>query len=163
MTDQRHSFIGARLALAGAVGLFAGLTGLATDAQAQAHEVRQGDYVLRSSTVASQSIAPETAAQHGIVPAPGRAVLNVVLLRPGNPSTAEATVAAEVSASRQNLAGVQQTIAMREVRANGYISYVGSYDFLPREVIDFTITARPAGAPPGQAVTLNYRDRMARR
>lgn len=158
MSEQHYLLIAGRLALAGAVGLFAALTGLGADAQAQPHEARQGDYLLRSSTVASQNIAPQTAAKHGITPAPSRAVLNVVVLKAG--SAAEATVAAEVSASRQNLAGVQQTIALREVRANGYISYIGSYEFLPREVIDFTITATPADGQRSAPLTLTYRERM---
>jgi len=160
VAEQRHPSLGARLALAGTAGLLAALTGLA--AHAQAHEARQGGYLLRSSTVSSQRIAPQTAARHGIAPAPGRALLNVVVLRTASPSSAQATVAAEVSASRQDLAGVHQRIPMREVRANGYISYIGSYEFLPREVIDFTVTATPADGQGGAPLTLTYRERMGR-
>ncbi|WP_442968698.1 DUF4426 domain-containing protein [Ramlibacter sp.] len=58
--------------------------------------------------------------------------------------------------------GRAATIEMREVREDGRISYVGTYDFLPREVIDFRITATPLDARLGPALSLAYRDRMWR-
>lgn len=131
-----------------------------TSGQAQAHEIRQGDYLLRSSTVASERIDPASAAQHAIVPAASRAVLNVLVLRHGG--EAGTPIAAEVTASMQNLAGVRRDISLREVKENGRVSYVGSYEFLPREVIDFHITALPAGAEPDGMLKLSYRERMWR-
>ncbi|MEO5661499.1 MAG: hypothetical protein ABIQ90_17150, partial [Polaromonas sp.] len=53
------------------------------NSQAQVHETRQGDYLLRSSTVASDRIDSATARRHGIEPAASRAVLNVLVLRRG--------------------------------------------------------------------------------
>ncbi|HZF78343.1 MAG TPA: hypothetical protein VEZ89_00995, partial [Rubrivivax sp.] len=44
---------------------------------------------------------------------------------------------------------------------NGMVSYMGSYRFLPREVLDFHITAQPEGRQ--QALTLKFRDRLGRR
>ncbi|MBG6075798.1 DUF4426 domain-containing protein [Polaromonas sp. CG_9.11] len=136
------------------------LAACAASSQAQVHETRQGDHLLRSSTVASNRIDPATAAQHGIEPAASRAVLNVLVLRRGG--AADTPVAAAVTASMQNLAGVRRDISLREVNENGRVSYVGSYDFLPREVIDFEITALPDGAPPGSMLKLSYRERMWR-
>lgn len=125
-------------------------------AVAQVHEARRGDFVLRSSTVASDRINPATAGKHGIEPSPTRGVLNVTVLRGRNGRT----VPAEVAASSVNLAGVRQDIEMREVRAGGRVSYLGSYDFLPREVIDFEITARPLRPANSRPLSLKYRDRM---
>ncbi len=125
-------------------------------AVAQVHEARRGELVLRSSTVASDRINPATASKHGIEPFPTRGVLNVTVLRGRNGKT----VPAEVAASSINLAGVRQDIEMREVRAGDRVSYVGSYDFLPREVIDFEITARPLWPANSRPLTLKYRDRM---
>lgn len=135
-------------------GLF--LATAAFCALAQVHEARRGDLVLRSSTVASDRINPATAGKHGIEPSPTRGVLNVTVLRGPDGRT----VPAEVAASSVNLAGIRQDIEMREVRADGRVSYVGSYDFLPREVIDFEITARPLRPANSRPLSLKYRDRM---
>ena len=129
---------------------------LALPSLAQTHEVRAGDLTLRSSTVSSERIDPATAARHGIEPAPGTAVLNVVVLR----GSAGETVPAEVSATARSLAGVRQEIGLREVRENGRISYLGSYDVLPREVIDLEVKARPLQAENSRALVLRWRERM---
>ena len=136
------------------------LTAWTTSGQTQVQEIRQGDCLLRSSTVASERIDPATAAQHAIVPADSRAVLNVLVLRNG--AEAGTPVAAKVTASMQNLAGVRRDISLREANENGRVSYVGSSEFLPREVIDFNITALPAGAEPDGLLKLSYRERMWR-
>lgn len=128
-------------------------------AHAQAHEARRGELVLRSSTVASDRIDPATAAKHGIEPASDRGVLNVVLLRRGD--TGERTLPASVSVSMQNLAGVRQDVPMWEVRENGWVSYIGSYSFLPREVVDFEVRASPAGG--GPTLSVKFRERMWKR
>lgn len=123
---------------------------------AQSHEVRRGDFKLRSSTVSSERIDPATAARHGIEPSAGTAVLNVVLLR----GSARETVAAEVSATARSLSGVRQEIGLREVRENGRVSYLGSYDVLPREVVDLEVKAKPLQAQEPPTLVLRWRERM---
>lgn len=137
------------------------LAACAVSSHAQSHETRQGDYRLRSSTVASDRISPAAAAQHGIEPAASRAVLNVLVLRRSS-GAEESPVAATVTASMQNLAGVRRDIALREVNENGRVSYIGSYEFLPREVIDFEVTAVPEGAQPASLLKLGYQEQMWR-
>lgn len=132
------------------------LAAAAFAAEAQPREARRGDLVLRSSTVASERIDAATAARHGIRPAANRAVLNVVLLR----GPKREPVAAEVTALARNLAGVRQKIEMREVRENRRVSYVGSYEFLPKEVLDIEITAKPLRPEEARPLTLSYRERM---
>lgn len=136
------------------------LAACAVSSQAQVHEIRQGDHLLRSSTVASNSLDPATAEHHGIEPAANRAVLNVLVLR--RSGKVDTPVTATVTAFIHDLAGVRHDISMREVRENGGISYMGTYDFLPREVIDFKVTALPDGAQPGRMLKLSYRERMWR-
>lgn len=144
----------ARSALVAALALAA--SGLVA---AQVHEVRQGQYLLRSTTVASDRIDPDTARRHGIEPSSGRAVLNVVLLKHVG-QQGEATVPAQVEAVSRNLAGVRHEIELREVRENGRVSYVGSYEFLPREVFDFQVKALPKGTQDAPELALEYRERM---
>jgi hypothetical protein len=134
------------------------LSALTAGAWAQSHEVERGGVVLRSSSVASDRISPETARLHGINQSPDRAVINVVLLtdKPGMP----ATLPALVSVSTRSLSGDRTPIEMREVRANDRVSYMGSYVFSHREVLDFEVTAQPMGAPSQEPLTLRYRERM---
>lgn len=132
------------------------LLATAQSSLAQSHEVRRGDFTLRSSTVSSERIDPATAARHGIEPSPKTAVLNVVILR-GNKGE---TVPAEVSATARSLAGVRQEIGLREVRENGRVSYLGSYHVLPREVMDLEVKAKPLPAGEAPTLVLRWRDRM---
>lgn len=143
---------------AGPLALALALSMLAPSASAQAHQVQRGDLVLRSSSVASDRIDATTAKRHGIEPSPRRAVLNVVVLSAGHGG--RKTFPAQVSASTRSLAGVRQEIEMREVRENDRVSYVGSYQFAPREVLDFEIRAVPTASDRQSPLTLRYRERM---
>ena len=126
------------------------------EVKAQAHEKRVGAYVLRSSTVASETFAEATARAHGIDPAPTRAVLNVTVLR--DSGGVLKNVRADVRASAVDMLGRPRDIPLRPIVGNGMVSYLGSFDFLPREILDFRVVARPddGGAP----ITLEFRDRM---
>lgn len=126
-------------------------------ALAQPHAVQHGLFTLRSSVVNSQSISPESAREHGIEPSEDRAVLNVVLLR--DVDGVSWPIRAAVSATRTTLAGVQRDIELRPVSDQGRVSYVGTFEFVPREVLDFKVTARIDPASP--LLELSFRERMA--
>jgi hypothetical protein len=132
---------------------------LAGTAQAQSHSTESGSYVLRSTTVASEQINAEAARHHGVVPARDRAVVNVVLLRRDADGVAT-TVPARVTVSMRTMSGYSSNIQMREVRESSGISYLGSYKFLPRQVINFEVLAAPTEDAQQQPLTLLYRDRM---
>jgi len=134
------------------------LSALAASVSAQSHEVERGGVVLRSSSVASDRISPETARLHGIDQSSDRAILNVVLLT--TQAGAQATLPALVTASSRSLTGENTVIEMREVRANDRVSYMGTYAFEPREVLDFEVTAQPTGSTQQEPMTLRYRERM---
>lgn len=126
---------------------------------AQPHTEAAGGYVLRASTVSTQNLPPRVLEQHGIPTDPHTAVLNVVVQHSeGNLSR---HVRADVVAHARNLYGVKTDVDMREVMENGFVSYLGVYKFLPREVLDFHVTARPEAS--GQTLTLTFRDRLRRR
>ena len=129
----------------------------AMSAAAQPQEVSRGDYVLRSSTVLSTTIDPVTAREHGIERSSSRGVLNVVVQRRGK--AASGNVPAQVTAFARNLAGMEREVPMREAKApNGWVSYIGTYEFAPREVLDFIVTARPRGSQ--TELSLKFRDRL---
>lgn len=125
-------------------------------ADGQTHQKAFDQYVLRSSVVSSMSIAEASGAAHGIRRAPDRAILNVTVLKKGSNLTE--TVPAKVEASVVNLAGLRRLVPMEETTANGRTSYTGTFKFAPREVLDFTITAQPAGG--GQPLEMTYREQV---
>lgn len=122
----------------------------------QAHEKAFGDYVLRSSVVSSESV-PDVgvATHHGIERGPDVAILNVSVLRKGQPVQ---TVPARVEAVAVNLAGIRRKVDMKETRSGEWVSYSGTFKFAPREVFDFTIRAEPAGS--GTQLEMTYRERL---
>ena len=137
--------------------VFAGaMAATCAEAFAQAHEKRVGPWVLRGSTVSSETFDETAARTHGIDPGPTRAVLNVTLSRASDEP--RANLRADVEASITDLAGRSIDVPMREVVGNGMVSYLGTVDFAPRQVLDFRIVARPH--PDGAPITLEFRDRM---
>lgn len=129
----------------------------ASGAQAQSHVEKQGPYLLRSSSVSTMNLSADSARQHGIERADRRAVLNVVVQKVGEGNRLS-TVPADVKAQVKTLAGVVRDVDMTASRANGYVSYSGVYSYLPRQVMDITVSAKPEGAQ--ETLKLTYRDRM---
>lgn len=125
-------------------------------AWSQAHVSTEGPFSLRASTVSSETLPASTAKAHGIARDPRRGVLNVVILR--KDGAEEKTLHGDVHAVARDLSGQKRDVDMREVQANGYVSYMGTYDFVRGEVIDFLIDARPQGSE--RKLDLTFRDRM---
>ena len=127
-------------------------------AAAQAHVQESGEYVLRASTVSAENLPQAMREKYGISTDRNTAVLNITVQRKTGGAAHNVTARLEVSA--RNLAGLETSVDMREVVANDLVSYMGAYSFLPREVLDFRITAHPLENQ--QAITLEFRDRLGR-
>ena len=125
-------------------------------AWSQAHVSKEGPFSLRASTVSSETLPASTAKAHGIERDPRRGVLNVVILR--KVGSGEKTLHGDVHAVARDLSGQKRDVDMREVQANGDVSYMGTYDFVRGEVIDFLIDAKPQGSE--RKLDLTFRDRM---
>lgn len=125
-------------------------------AWSQAHTRQFGDYTLRASTVGTQNLSAETAREHGIERSPRRAVLNVTVLK--KEAGVERTVPAKVQVYARNLAEHRRDIDMRETVAGSFISYMGTYDFVHGETLDFTVSAQPEGS--AKPLSMSFRDRM---
>ena len=125
-------------------------------AWSQAHERRFGDYTIRSSTAGTENLSAETARAHGIERGPRKAVLNVTVLKKEDGT--EKTVPARLRVYVRNLTQERRQIDMRETAAGGYVSYMGTYDFVHGAVLDFTIEAQPENS--GKTLTMTYRERM---
>ena len=99
--------------------------------------------------------------EYGISSTGNTAVLNVTVQKQadGRPRNVPAQVQVQVQA--RNLLGVETSVDMRRVVANDHVSYLGVYSFLPRQVLDFEISAHPEGA--AEPITLQFRDRLGQR
>lgn len=139
-----------RLALFSAFFCFTGL------AQAQSHEQSFGPYVVRASAVAGGVLPEATRRAHGIEITANRGVLNVVVVRGESP--ARPTVPAKVDAHVTNLLGQSEKLEMRAIRENGGVSYLGTFDFTPRQVLRFNIEVTPEGST--KSTTLEFEDRF---
>jgi hypothetical protein len=125
-------------------------------ALAQPHSVNEGPYVLRASTVNSESLPEETARAHGIARDPRRGVLNVMVAeKKGKDSW---TTHARVHAAARDLTGQSRDIPMREIDSNGSVTYLGTYEFVRGEVMDFIVDAVPLGSD--RELRLTFRDRL---
>lgn len=127
--------------------------------QAQPHEAQTPEHVLRASTVDASSLPDAMRRHHGIPLRANTGVLNVILLRLVDGH--QRNVPAELDVRARNLYGIETPVEMRQVVADGFVSYLGVYDFVPHQVLDFRITARPVGK--GAALTLEFRDRLGQR
>ncbi len=139
-----------RLALAAVLGAALPL------AWGQAHVAESAVHTMRASVAPSGALATESARAHGIDVAADRGVVNVVVLERGD--AGQRPVPAEVSATRTDLAGRPETIEMREIRANGGISYFGTFTVHTSPTARFRISARPAKA--GQPLTVEFEERF---
>jgi len=144
---------------AAATAVLVCLSVAAPPSKAQAHVETSGNYILRASTVSATNLPDAMRKKYGISTAPHTAVLNVTVRHASDGVLRNMPARVEVRA--RNLLGVETGVDMREVVADDMVTYMGSYSFLPREVLDFQITAYPEGAQ--RAITLQFRDRLGRR
>ena len=114
-------------------------------------ELRTGDVTVRATTLPTARLNPAMARQYAIAPDAG-SVLLVIGMRRG-PQPQEASVAGRVSASASDLLGNRQAIALREIRNEGFVDYVGTARVSMPDTLRFEIVAKPEGAP---AATLRF-------
>lgn len=129
-------------------------------ALAQAHVAESGGHTLRASVMPSNQLLSEVAREHGIVIADDRGVLNVVVLEveQGEKQSGPRSVPAEISATRIDLLGRVETVEMREVRANGGVSYLGSFEVVDSPMARYLIEALPAGV--AQPLSVEFEERF---
>jgi len=108
--------------------------------------LQAGDLTVRASAVPSSLLGEAAARQYGVERDP-RNVLLVVGLRRGQ-GDAEASLPARVDARATDLLGRGQPLALREVRSDGFIDYVGVARISPPETVRFDVRVEADGAAP---------------
>ena len=132
------------------------LASASTLAWSQAQEATFDNYVLRSSVVGSMSLPESSASRYNIRRSPDTALINVTLLKKDSQHTQTLPVKLEVHAV--GVDGKRRRISMRETKANGWISHMGSFKFTPGETLDFVIRAKPEKSD--QPVEMKFQEKL---
>ncbi len=103
-----------------------------------------GDVRISASLAPTAALGPAIAARYGVVPDRGRQLL-LVGIRQG-PEHDETALQASVGARARDLRGVWQDVAMREVRSDGFVDYVGTVRVAPPDTLALEVTVHRAGA-----------------
>jgi hypothetical protein len=105
-----------------------------------------GEYVLYFNALLTDQLSPAIAREYGIVRSKSRAMLNVSIHRKLENGQTEAVTGA-VSSSAINLNGQLKTMALREIREDVAIYYIGELAVTDGEVLIYTIDATPTNDP----------------
>ena len=134
------------LALASLLAACGGKPSVPPSAESQAPaELRTGDVTVRATTLPTVRLNDAMARQYE-VERRADSVLLVVGMRRGS-ATQETSVPGRVTALASDLLGNRKTIALREVRSDGYIDYVGTVPVSMPDTLRYEIIAAPDGAP----------------
>jgi hypothetical protein len=105
-----------------------------------------GDYVVYFNAINTDQLSPDIARQYGIVRSKSQAMLNVSIHRKLENGATEAITGA-VSASAVNLNGQLKNMALREIREDKAIYYIGELPITDGEVLIYTVDVTPGNDP----------------
>lgn len=108
-------------------------------------EARVGDVTVRATTMPTLRLNAAMAQQYGVAP-DARSVLVVVGLRRGD-AASETSLPGRIRARATDLLGSSQAIELREMRADGFIDYVGTASVSMPDTLRYEIDAQPQGGP----------------
>ncbi len=105
-----------------------------------------GDYVIHFNALTTDQLTPDIANEYGIVRSENRAMLNVSILQKRDGDT-NVPVTGSVTTSALNLTGQLKNMAMREIREDEAIYYIGETSITDGETLVFTIDVTPINDP----------------
>ena len=104
---------------------------------------RIGDVSIHASVVRTSTLAPAIASAYGIIRDEHR-VLLLVAVRQG-PDAQAVALPAQVVATVTDLRGRRQDVAMRELRSNGLLDYIGTVDIELPDTLRFDVVVTRTG------------------
>jgi Domain of unknown function (DUF4426) len=113
--------------------------------------VASGDWVLYYAALRTSDLAPELAKEYGVATDPSRSLV-VVSLKHG---AADAPPETPVSITVRTLDGLERPVAVQRIERGGARSWIGVFASGGRELITFSVTARPEANEP--AITADFR------
>lgn len=105
---------------------------------------RLGDITIRATALPTAALDAEVAGRYGIV-RDERTIMLLVGVRKGSDAE-EVALPAKITATATNLSGQRRPIALRELRADGLLDYVGTVDTSLPDTLRFELVVVPEGA-----------------
>jgi len=102
-------------------------------------------YSLQGSLTPTDRLPDVMTQEHNIEPGPERLLFNALVYEKRSDGELE-PVAADVNVVYENLAGHEIEVDMRQVEANGDVSYIGTLDASGQLVFRFIVEAQPEGS-----------------
>ena len=109
------------------------------------HVEEFGDYSLQASITPTDRLPDVMIEEHNIEPGPERLLFNAIIYDKRADGGLE-PAAADVSVVYENLPGHEIEIDLRQVEANGDVSYIGTLDTSGQLVFRFVMQAQPEGS-----------------
>lgn len=116
----------------------------AGDQKPLGHVVESDDFTLRANVNRADLLPDSMAEKYGIEPETDLFLLNLVI-QEHRPDQQPLSVSADVSATHESLTGHSNTIDMRSVEEDGYVSYIGTLDASNQRFFILVIEAHPEG------------------
>jgi Domain of unknown function (DUF4426) len=113
--------------------------------------VASGDWVLYYAALRTGDLAPELAKEYGVGTDPSRGLVVVSLKRGAVDAPPETPVAITV----RSLDGRDRPVAVQRIERSGARSWIGVFASGARELLTFSVTARPDANEP--AITAEFR------
>jgi hypothetical protein len=133
------------LCLAGCDGNPPPAPSASTPAAQQEAVSRIGDVTIRATALQTSALAPEVATRYGIT-RDDRTIMLLVGVRQG-PDAEAVALPATVTVTATPLGGTAQTLALRELRSDGLLDYVGTVETSLPDTLRFDIRiVREGGA-----------------
>lgn len=104
-----------------------------------------GPFEAHFSAINTSQLSPTVARAYSIQRSSNQAMLNIAVLRTGNPE--DEPVSATVTAQTVNLTGQRREIELREIRDQGAIYYIGTFRITNEERVTFRVSVQPEGRP----------------
>lgn len=138
------------------------LLAFAAPALADGEQVHDADgYRIHYSAIPSTAIGESIARHYGITRGSQHGLLTVSVLRKGESDGDEQAVRARIQATSQTLIGQRQTITLREVGNDDFVSYVGEFRIRGEETLRFELTVQPEGH--GRAIPVRFQQHLVGR
>jgi len=110
-----------------------------------------GDYVLHFNAISTDQLQPEIAQTYNIVRSKNRAMLNVSIIKKVK-GTIGQSVTGDIKVTVNNLTGQVKNLALKEVRENDAIYYIGDAQVANGETLIFNLKVKPEDKTTGFSV-----------
>lgn len=105
-----------------------------------------GEYTVHYNAIPTTALNADVARTYGITRSGGRGLINIAVLRRRTGEPQATAVSADVKAFVRPLTGQRNAIALREIRDQDAIYYIGDFRVRGEELLRFEVDVVPDGS-----------------